>query len=385
MLYPLDSSSVSPCVTLRIGAHWLPAMFDSGSSLSFIRQDVLDNIKKLGLPCIIENAEERCVMANGEPCVISEIAKLGIKIRSFSWKCRFLVLADSPIPCILGVDFMARAKVRLDFGARRYSFLFRPEQEFDFEQFDLAKCMSRNFPCAEKIVAGLGCGSLSAGPEESRDVADLLRSFPALFSDKLGTVKGMVCHLDLSDSVPVRSRPYQCSPPRLRILREIVNELMDKGVVRKSYSQYASPAFLVPNSSGGHRMVVDYRLLNKKIVFDAFPMPSVEFAFANFDKATIFSVLDLNSAYYQIPLSAKIRKATAFCTPFGLFEFTKLPMGISVGCQVLSRVVDSLFGDLKHKFVYNFMDDLVVYSRSREEHLLHLRQVLRDCRRRASP
>jgi hypothetical protein len=79
-------------------------------------------------------------------------------------------------------------------------------------------------------------------------------------------------------------------------------------------------------------------------------MPNVENAFANFAKATIFSVLDLNSAYYQIPLSAKSRKATAFCTPFGLFEFTKLPMGNSVGCQVLSRVVDTLFGDLKHQF-----------------------------------
>jgi hypothetical protein len=122
-------------------------------------------------------------------------------------------------------------------------------------------------------------------------------------------------------------------------------------------------------------MVVDYRQLNKKIVFDAFPMPNVDCAFGNFRDATIFSVLDLNSAYYQIPLSAKSRKVTAFSTPFGLFECMKLPMGISVGCQLLSRVVDTLFGDLKDKFVYNFMDDLVVYSRSREEHLLHLREV----------
>jgi hypothetical protein len=148
-----------------------------------------------------------------------------------------------------------------------------------------------------------------------------------------------------------------------------------KGVVKKSYSQYASPAFLVPKPQGGYRMVVGYRLLNKKVVFDAFPMPSLEHAFANFQGAKVFFILDLNSAYYQIPRSAKSRKATAFCTPFGLFEFTKLPMGISVGCQVLSRVIDSLFGDLKHKYVYNFMDDLLVYSRSMEEHLGHLKLV----------
>jgi hypothetical protein len=109
-------------------------------------------------------------------------------------------------------------------------------------------------------------------------------------------------------------------------------------------------------------------------------MPNVECAFANFSMAKIFSVLDLNSAYYQIPLSAKNRKVTAFCTPLGLFESTKLPMRISVGCQVLSRVVDSLFGNLKHKFVYNFMDDLVVYSSSFEEHT-HLKDVFTRLRK----
>jgi hypothetical protein len=151
--------------------------------------------------------------------------------------------------------------------------------------------------------------------------------------------------------------------------------LLEKGVVRKRFSQYASPAFLVPKPQGGYRMVIDYRLLNKKVVFDAFPMPSFQHAFANFQGAKVFSILDLNSAYYQIPLSAKSHNVTAICTPFGLFEFTKLPMGISVACQVLSRVVDSLFGDLKHSYVYNFMDDLLVYSRSMEEHLGHLREV----------
>jgi hypothetical protein len=75
-------------------------------------------------------------------------------------------------------------------------------------------------------------------------------------------------------------------------------------------------------------------------------------------------------------LSAKSLKATAFCTPFGLFDFNKMPMGLSIGCQTLSRVVDTLFGDLKGKFLYNFMDDLVVYSTSFSEHITHLREVL---------
>lgn len=98
--------------------------------------------------------------------------------------------------------------------------------------------------------------------------------------------------------------------------------------------------------------------------------------FDQFSGAVVFSVLDLNSAYFQIPLTPRSRRVTAFCTPFGLFEFNKLPMGISIGSQGLSRVVDELFADLKNDFVFNYLDDLVIYSRSLEEHAHHVRVVL---------
>lgn len=78
-------------------------------------------------------------------------------------------------------------------------------------------------------------------------------------------------------------------------------------------------------------MVVDYRKVDSKIVFDSYPVPTIEQALEQFGGEVIFSVLDLKSAYYQIPLSVKSNRITAFCTPFGLFEFNKLPMGISVG------------------------------------------------------
>jgi len=87
-------------------------------------------------------------------------------------------------------------------------------------------------------------------------------------------------------------------------------------------------------------MVVDYRKVNAKVVFDSYSMLNIDQAFEQFWGAVRFSVLDLNLAYYQIPLSENSRWITAFFTPFGLFEFNKLPMGINVGCQGLSRVVD---------------------------------------------
>ena len=103
---------------------------------------------------------------------------------------------------------------------------------------------------------------------------------------------------------------------------------------------------------------------------------TLELAFQQFSGATVFSVLDLNSAYYQVPLTAQSHRVTAFCTQFGLFEFEKLPMGICVGCQGLSRVVDNLFSYLKGNYVFNYLDDLVIYSATVPEHKEHLRKVL---------
>jgi len=106
------------------------------------------------------------------------------------------------------------------------------------------------------------------------------------------------------------------------------------------------------------------------------PDAHIDEAFEQLGGAVIFSVFELNSVYYQIPLSVRSRRITAFCTPFGMFEL-KLPMGISVRSQGLSRVIDELFADLKGDCIFNFLDDFVVYSASVEEHLSNVREVLR--------
>jgi hypothetical protein len=107
-----------------------------------------------------------------------------------------------------------------------------------------------------------------------------------------------------------------------------------------------SPAFLVPDG-GGFLIVV-----NSKIVFHLYPMPMTQQALRKFLSAVVFSVLDLISAYYQIPLSVQICQVTAFCKPLRPFEFNKLPLGISVGCQGLRRVIDELFPNLKGVFFF---------------------------------
>jgi hypothetical protein len=101
-------------------------------------------------------------------------------------------------------------------------------------------------------------------------------------------------------------------------------------------------------------------------------LPDIHSCFHWFAGATVFSTLDLNSAYNQIPLSERSRQCTAFATDWNLFEFSRVPFGIATGAQVL---LDKIFSDVIFKFVYHYLDDLVVFSSSIDEHILHLREV----------
>ena len=143
----------------------------------------------------------------------------------------------------------------------------------------------------------------------------LKAEFLPLFSSSHGTAKCTPYDIELSDTTPVRSPPYRCAPPKLEIFKRVVNELLEQGVVRPSKSQYASPSFLVCKGGGGFRMVVDYRNVKSKIVFDSYPMSTIEQAFEQFAGTTIFSVLDLNSAYFQIPLTPRAVGSRPFVLP----------------------------------------------------------------------
>ena len=129
-------------------------------------------------------------------------------------------------------------------------------------------------------------------------------------------------------------------------------------------------------------MVVDYRKLNANIEVDSVTLPDLHSAFDWFSKARYFTIIDLNSAYHQIPLAKESRPCTAFCVPWNLYQYTRVPMGLAVGAQTLTRLLDTIFNDVKFNFVFNYLDDLLAYSENFEEHMGHLHEVvcrLRSC------
>jgi hypothetical protein len=115
--------------------------------------------------------------------------------------------------------------------------------------------------------------------------------------------------------------------------------------------------------------------MNKRISVESVPLPDVHAAFDWFANAKIFTMLDLNQAYHQLPLAMASKPLTAFCTDWNLYQYTRVPFGLATDAQVLTRLLDHVFQDIKFEFVYHYLDDVVIYSRTFEEHLGHIRVV----------
>lgn len=317
--------------------------------------------------------ERRCRAANGQWLPLQGWYRGSISVGRFSWPILIALVEQLPVNVVLGCDFINKTGLVLDYSARTFYFKFSPG-----DKFGLCECYRRK----NHANAGIWMEESKAfdtshlSDQQAEQLRQVLRQFPQLLCEELGVTTVLQYNIQLTDNIPVRQSPYRLSPPKMKILRSKIDAMIRQGVIRPSTSAYASPIFLVPKNQGSDfRAVVDYRRLNEKVILESVPMPDLHNSFTWFAGANWFTVLDLNQAYYQIPLTEQCKHMTAFCTDWNLFEFNRVPFGLATGAAVLTRLLDNILGDLKLVCVYNYLDDLVIYSRSFEEHLQHLSRV----------
>lgn len=175
---------------------------------------------------------------------------------------------------------------------------------------------------------------------------------------------------------PPAAKPYP-QPDREDHMFTMIQEFLQAGLISASHSPYASPAFLVKKKDGAFRLVVDYKKLNLITIKDSSPLPNMEETIRKLGPGyQYFSKLDLKSGFYQIPIRDEDKPKTGFITPFGLFQFNVLPMGLKNSPPTFQKVMaDALKNCRPFSLVY--LDDIIVYSKTYEEHLNHLNQVFR--------
>jgi hypothetical protein len=235
-----------------------------------------------------------------------------------------------------------------------------------------------------------GCQLFAARVEEaSRDVVSNLEDHEVLkeFKDVFQEVPGLPPKRDIDFSINLMLRaalvskaPYRMSTPELKELQLQLEELLKKGYIRPSVSPWGASVLFVKKKDGTLRLCIDFRQLNKVTVKNKYPLPRIDDHFYQLKDAKIFSKIDLRSGYHQVRINDEDIRKTAFRTRYGHYEFTMVSFGLSNAPAVFMCLMNGVFRDYLDKFVIVFLDDILVYSKSEEEHEQHLRMVLQVLR-----
>lgn len=155
-----------------------------------------------------------------------------------------------------------------------------------------------------------------------------------------------------------------------------VHKILDAGVIEPATSEWASAVVLVPKKDCSLRFCVDYRRLNTKTLGEAYPLPRMDDCIDSLGDARIFTTLDCNSRYWQIPVATAYRDNTTFTTYLGMFRYFRMPFGLKNAPATFQRTLDIIQSDIRWKICLVYLDDVIVFSRTEREHLSHLDTVL---------
>lgn len=196
-----------------------------------------------------------------------------------------------------------------------------------------------------------------------------------LFLETPGRTNIIEHHIHLKEAKPIRQPVYRVPERLLKVMKQELELMLELEVIEPSSSEWSNPIVLVPKKNGSLRFCLDFRKLNLVSKFDPYPMPRVDDLVERLSKAKFLTTLDLCKGYWQIAISADSKEMTAFKTPFGHYHFRVLPFGLHGAPATFQRMIDQILRGTE-TFAAAYLDDIIIFSRSWQDHLQHLQEVL---------
>ena len=212
----------------------------------------------------------------------------------------------------------------------------------------------------------------------------VIREFPDVFPEDLPGIpldKEIDFQIELAPGTePISKAPYRMAPLELKELKIQMEELVSKGFFRSSTSPWGAPVLFVKKKDGIFRLCIDYRELNKVTIRNQYPLPRIDDLFDQLQGARVFLKIDLRLGYHQLKIQLEDVPKTTFRTRYGHYEFLVMPFGLTNAPAVFMDLMNRIFRPYLDQFVIVFIDDILIYSGSKEDHEENLRVVLQILR-----
>ncbi|XP_072962655.1 uncharacterized protein [Typha angustifolia] len=369
--------------TLNLFSHTARVLFDLGATHSFISssfachadmlmeplEDILLIATPVGETVVIDSAYKSCTVSFGD--------------REFIVDLLPLELTDFDV--ILGMDWLAAYHANID--------CYRKEIVMNLADGAKYRIKGNKSSNPMRIISAFeacrllkkGCisvlASLSGDTDKQIKLEDVrvVRDFPDVFPDDLPGLppdKEVNFSIDLApDTSPISKAPYRMAPIELKELKMQLEELLLKGFIRPSVSPWGAPVLFVKKKDGTLRLCIDYRQLNQVTIKNKYPLPRIDDLFDQLKGARVFSKIDLRTGYHQLKVREDDISKTAFRTRYGHYEFLVMPFELTNAPAVFMDLMNRVFQPYLDQFVIVFIDDILIYSASEEEHEYHLRQL----------
>ncbi|GIM11516.1 hypothetical protein Vretimale_14990, partial [Volvox reticuliferus] len=391
-------------ITMHVSGHinGCPAriLVDSGASTSFINTNFALKHNLNIHPASLDTVQ----MANGN-CQ-KPLGYLHGTITAQAFKCPVYLTAmdlTDAYDVILGDDWCTQYKACLDYATcsirvqtsnRKYTLrtnLTNPSTNPLMSATQLIKSLHNEedqvFLAIIKPLSGDSAPTLPPNPNliPNQPLLNLLDEYKDVFAP----LTGLPPERDVSHTIPLTDPnikppyrpPYRLSPREMEEARTQIDDLLAKGYIVPSTSPYGAPILFVKKPrSDKLRMCIDFRALNRITIKNRYPLPRIDDLLDRLHGATIFSSLDLQSGYHQIRLSPEDQHRCAFTSPFGHYEMRVLAFGLANAPATFQSLMNNIFKDKINKYTLVYLDDLLVFSKTPEEHLIHLRDVLETLR-----
>ncbi|XP_040948667.1 uncharacterized protein [Gossypium hirsutum] len=369
----------------------LNALVDTGASDLFMSKKM---VKELGLK--VEEDSGRIKTVNSESIPITGVAK-GVELKLGEWtgKATIKVILLDDYDFVVGLSLFDRLNVYIHpsenymmISDSNHRYMVRMKRKGNMEGKTLSAIQFAKGVRRNKVSY---LATLRNNVEEKfegeipREVKQLLQSFQDVMPTELPKTLPPKREVDhkielLPNTEPPARAPYRMSPPELEELRKQIRELLDAGFIKPSKAPFGAPVLFERKHDGSLRLFIDYRALNKITVKNRYPIPLIADLFDQLGSARWFTKLDLRSGYYQVRVAEGDEPKIACVTRYGSFEFLVMPFGLTNAPATFCTLMNKVLQPFLDRFVVVYLDDIVVYSKTLEEHVGHLREVFRVLR-----